>query len=185
MANSVENVYSSALLELLEEQHGNNKAGFAEALSELGAVNDVFDAAPEIFGFSLVPTVSREDKISVIKNVFADKVSPFTLNFLCVLTEKKRLPRFGNIYRDFRGKYYEKFGIAPVTVTSAFALSAEQKQKITAKMAQITGKEVELSEKTDKSVIGGIVVDYGSSRLDGSVKNRLDSLRKEIADTVL
>jgi len=185
MPNSVENVYSAALMELFEEQHGGNKSAFSGSLTELAAISDILTASPELINFSLVPTVARGDKLDVIKNIFGGKVSDYVLNFLLVLTEKGRLGRFGGIYRDFRTKYYDKFGIAPVTVTSAFPLTPEQKEKISAKMKQITGKEIELSEKTDKNIIGGVTVDYGGTRIDGSVKSRLEALKKEIAGTVI
>ncbi|MCL1822894.1 MAG: ATP synthase F1 subunit delta [Oscillospiraceae bacterium] len=185
MPNSVENIYSSAFLEVLEEKHGNDKAGYALIMSELSGINDALTASPELISFSLIPTVSRGDKIGVVKNIFSGKVSAEVLNFLCVLTEKNRLSRFGGIYRGFRSLYYEKFGITPVTVSSAFALTAEQKSKITAKMEKITGGQIELSEKTDKNLIGGVVVDYSGSRIDGSVKTRLETLKKEIAETVI
>ena len=188
MPKSVENVYSAALLELLQEEHGNNQAGYAQVLAELGKVNEVFSAAPELIKLSMVPSVSHGDKLSVIKNVFGDEgigVSPYVLNFLSVLCRERRLGRFGGIYRDFRVKYYELFKITPVTVTSAFALTEEQRKKITEKMQSLTNQQVELIEKTDKSIIGGVVVNYGGRMLDGSVKTRLESMKKEIADIVL
>jgi F-type H+-transporting ATPase subunit delta len=168
-------------MELLEE----SRADFKAALSEYGAVNDIIAASPELVGFSLVPTVSRGDKLDVIKNIFSGRVSDHTLNFLLVLTEKGRLGRFGGIYRDFRAKYYDKFNIAPVTVTSAFPLSAEQKEKLGTKMKAVTGKDVELSERVDKNIIGGVTVEYGGTRIDGSVRHRLEALGKEIAGTVI
>jgi len=185
MPNSVDNVYSSALFELLEDENANNKPAFETVLSELKAVGDAFSGAPEFVKLSLVPTVSREDKLGVIKNVFGGKVSPYVLNFLCVLSQKGRLTNFDGIYRGFRARYHEKFGITPVTVTSPFTLTKSQRDKIVSKMEQITGKKVELSEKTDKNLIGGVVLDYGGSRIDGSVKTRLETLKKEIADIVM
>jgi len=185
MTNTIENIYSSALFELLEDEHGSKQPGFDAVLAELKAVGEVLDAAPELVKFTFVSTVTPEEKLGVIKNVFGGKVSPYVLNFLCVLSDKKRLGHFGRIERSFRAKYYDKFGIQPVTVTSAFALAADQRAKIISKMEEITGKKIELNEKTDKSLIGGIVVDYGESRIDGSVKTRLDSLKREIAETVL
>jgi len=181
MSNSVENVYSSALMELLEETGIDFKA----ALSEYGAVSDVLAANPDLIRFSMVPTVARGDKLNVVRNIFSGKVSDYTLNFLLLLVEKGRLGRFGGIYRDFRAKYYDKFGIAPVIVTSAFPLTPEQRDKISVKMKQFTGKDVELTEETDKNLIGGITVEYGGTRLDGSVRTRLDNLKKEIASQII
>ena len=188
MPKSVENVYSSALLELLAEEHGNDQAGYARVLTELERVNEVFVAAPELVKLSMTPTVSREDKLSVIENIFGKSgvsVSPYVLNFLYVLCRERRLGRFGGIYRDFRAKYYELFKITPVTVTSAFALTGEQRAKIIEKMKTVTGQQVELTEKTDKSIIGGVVVNYSGTRIDASVKTRLESMKREIADIVL
>ena len=185
MPGSVENVYSSAFFSLLEEKHGDKQAGYAAVVAELNSVNDILAAAPELVSFSLIPTVSRGDKVSVIKNIFDGKTSPEVLNFLCVISDKNRLSKFGGIFRSFRGMYYDKFGITPVTVSSAFALTADQRGKIISKMEKITGGQIELSEKTDKNLIGGIIVDYKGSRLDGSVRTRLETLKKEIAETVL
>ena len=188
MPKSVENVYSSALLELIAEEHGSNQAGYAQVITELAAVNEVFAAAPELVKLSMVPTVSRGDKLDVIENIFGKKgigVSPYVLNFLFVLCREGRLGRFGGIYRDFRAKYYELFKITPVTVTSAFALTDEQRRKLTEKMQTITGQQVELTEKTDKNLIGGLQVNYSGRILDGSVKTRLEAMKREIADIVL
>ncbi|MCL2639107.1 MAG: ATP synthase F1 subunit delta [Oscillospiraceae bacterium] len=188
MKNTIENIYSSAFFEVLEDEHGNAQAGFEPVLAELEAVNDALSGAPELakelVSFCLAPGIKEEEKLAVIRSVFG-KASPYVLNFLCILAQKERLGHYGRIYRNFRAKYYDKFKITPVTVTSAFALSGEQKNKLIAKMETVTSSKVELTEKTDKNLIGGVVVDYGGSRIDGSVKHRLDSLKKEIAEMVL
>ncbi|MCL2696960.1 MAG: ATP synthase F1 subunit delta [Oscillospiraceae bacterium] len=185
MKSSIENIYSSAFFEVLEEEHGNRQPGFEAVLSELCAVNDALSGAPELAKFCLAPGIKTEEKLEVLKNVFGGKTSPYVYNFLCILAEKRRMGYFGRIYRSFRARYYDKFKITPVTVTSAFALSAGQKEKLISKMETITGSKIELHEKTDKELIGGAVVDYGGSRIDGSVRHRLESLKKEIAETVL
>jgi F-type H+-transporting ATPase subunit delta len=185
MKGSIENIYSSAFFEVLEDEHGGSQTGFEAVLAELGAVNDVLSAAPEFAKFCLAPAIKTEEKLEVLKNIFSGKTSPYVFNFLCILAEKRRMGHYGRIYRAFRSKYYEKFKITPVTVASAFALTAEQKAKLVTRMEAITGSKVELTEKTDKTLIGGVVVDYGGSRIDGSVKHRLESLKKEIAETVL
>ncbi|MCL2019850.1 MAG: ATP synthase F1 subunit delta [Oscillospiraceae bacterium] len=185
MAGSIESIYSSAFFELLEEEHGNEQQGFEAVLSELADINNALADAPELAKLCLAPSISDEDKLSVIKSVFGGKTSPYVFNFICVLARKKRMGLFGAIYRDFRRKYYDKFGIMPVTVTGAFALTADQRARLVSKMEAVTGKKVFLNEKIDKNIIGGVVVDYGGSRIDGSVKNRLYSLKKEIAEIVL
>ncbi|MDR2558845.1 MAG: ATP synthase F1 subunit delta [Oscillospiraceae bacterium] len=185
MKNTIENIYSSAFFEVLEDEHEAGSSRFESVLLELEAVNDALSVAPELAKFCFVPGIKTEEKLKVLKNIFEGRTSPYVYNFLCILAEKRRLGHFGMIFRGFRAKYYEKFKITPVTVTSAFTLTEEQKSKLISKMETITGNKVELVEKTDKNIIGGVVVDYGGSRIDGSVKHRLESLKKEIAETVL
>ena len=71
----------------------------------------------------------------------------------------------------------EKLGIAEITVTSPYPLSEEQREKIVKKMSDIIGKKIKMSEKTDRALMGGIVIDYGDTRMDGSVKTRLENLK--------
>ena len=58
------------------------------------------------------------------------------------------------------------------------------KQKIIEKMSKVIGKTVSLNEKVDEKLIGGIVIDYGSKRYDGSVKSRLDALKGELGSVI-
>ena len=105
----------------------------------------------------------------------------FVGNFLCILTENDRLPDFERILAYFTGLYNEKLGIADVTVTSAMPLSDTAAEKIRAKMAEITGKTVNMTLKTDDKLIGGVVISYGNTTIDGSVKARLEQLKADIA----
>ena len=58
------------------------------------------------------------------------------------------------------------------------------KERIISKMSEVTGKKISVREKVDPSVIGGIVIDYGSTRYDGSVKARLNALRQELSSVI-
>lgn len=51
-------------------------------------------------------------------------------------------------------------------------------------MTAIIGKNVVMSEKLDKSIMGGIVVDYGDTRMDGSVKTRLEGLKESFSQLI-
>ena len=81
---------------------------------------------------------------------------------------------------SYKEKWYEKENIAEVTVTTCSPLSDALRKKLVKKLEDVYKKKVVLEEKTDSSLIGGIVVNYGNTMLDGSVKNRLDSIQKQI-----
>ena len=91
---------------------------------------------------------------------------------------------FSGIVKQFREMYNDKFKLADITVTSSEPLTADMKEKISAKMSQVIGKTVTIIEKVDPNIIGGIVIDYGSRRYDGSVKARLNALKAELGSVI-
>ena len=56
----------------------------------------------------------------------------------------------------------------------------EQKKKVVETMTKKTGKTVVLSEETDPSIIGGMIIEYDNMRIDGSIKNRLKQFEREL-----
>lgn len=180
MPASVEKTYSDALFSLL----GEDRNAFQNTLGQLEAVDAVLTAAPEFLKLLGTPTVSVEDKLGVVEKAFNGKTTPYVYNFLRVLTVKGRMAYFSRIHKAFREDFNDKFGIAEITVITSFPLDDALREKVKARMSQITGKTVTLKEKVDKSIIGGVMLDYGNTRLDGSVRTRLNELKKDITGII-
>jgi F-type H+-transporting ATPase subunit delta len=180
---SVEKTYADAMFTLLQDD-GAERTVFDTVLSQLKVVGDSIAATPDLLKLMSTPTVSDDEKLGVIDAVFAGRATPYVHNFLRLIAVKKRMSCYLRILDAFRERYNEHFGVADITVTSAFPLSEAALSKIALKMQGITGKTVSLTTNVDKTLIGGVVVDYGNTRLDGSVKTRLDELSKNIANTV-
>ena len=177
MTGIVERNYSEALFSALVEEGQD----LSKARDELYAVQKI---VAECGGFEKLmdsPTVSAQEKIAVVKEAFDGKISRHVLNFICIVTEGRRWDSFARICKSFSALCNEHLGIAEITVTTAFPLTEEQRAAIKKKMAEVTGKKIEMSEKTDKSIVGGVVVDYGDTRLDGSVKTRLEGLKESFS----
>lgn len=182
MNDKAEKVYGEAFFELCEEQDEN---GLKDALGELEALNKVFSNAPEFTKLMSTPTVSAEEKLSLCKDIIkAGGVSELVGNLLCVLAEKNRINCFAGIVKTFKELYNDKFKLAEITVTTSSPLSDKMKEQIAKKMSEIIGKTVTINEKVDGGIIGGIVIDYGSKRYDGSVKARLSALRDELGSVI-
>jgi len=180
---SVEKTYADALFMLLEEEK-TDKTGFDSVLAQLGVVRESIDEVPDFIKLLNTPTISEAEKLELVGKAFAGAESEYVRNFLRLLTVKKRMAYFPRIYKSFRELYNDKFDIADIIVTSSMPLTPELREKITAKMSQITGKTVSITEKVDKSVIGGVMVDYGNTRLDGTVKTRLEQLKKDMSNII-
>lgn len=177
MADNIEKVYSQAFFDAISETGGSLNT----AAEELNAVNTITDGCPDFIKLMDSPIVTADEKIALLDETFKEKLTPYTLNFLKVLTEEKRWSNFSAIHRQFSKQCDEALGIARVTVSSAFPLTEEQRASVSAKMAEIIGKRIELTEKTDRSLVGGLVVDYGDLRFDGSVKTRLEGLKESFS----
>ena len=73
--------------------------------------------------------------------------------------------------------------IFPVEVTSAVELDEETVRNIGDRIAEQTGRTIELSSSVEPDILGGIVVRVGNQVLDASIRNRLDSLRRQVVRT--
>lgn len=175
MAGAIENVYADALFELAEEQNA-----LEETMSELEGISAVLEAAPEFVKLMDVPTISEAEKKKIISEAFENKISETVFSFLNVLSDNGRIRYFAPISDRFKEMYNEKNNILEVTATTTSPLSDALREKLTAKLAALSGKKIVLIEKTDSSIIGGIVLNYGNTRLDASVKTRLENMRRSI-----
>jgi F-type H+-transporting ATPase subunit delta len=180
---SIEKTYADALFTLLEDEK-SDKTVFDAVLGQLKSIRTAIAETPEFIKLLNTPTISEAEKLGVVEAAFGGVQTDYIRNFLRLLTVKGRMAYFPRIADAFRMMYNERFDIAEISVTSAMPLTDELRAKLTSKMAQITGKTVTLSEKVDASIIGGVVVDYGNTRLDGSVKTRLAELKKDISGII-
>ena len=98
--------------------------------------------------------------------------------------EKNRADRLGEIYGEFRQMYNDKLGLLEVTAVTAQPMTEELRKRLTDKLSKTTGRRIVLTEQVDKSIIGGIVVRYGNTELDSSVKTRLEKLKAQITNTI-
>ncbi|MBP1561104.1 MAG: ATP synthase F1 subunit delta [Oscillospiraceae bacterium] len=174
-----EKIYSEAVFELAKEQ------SCADAIKdELDALAVVFKDNPELPKLLTAPTVTLDEKLDVVKNIFGGKVSELTYNLLCVTTEKGRAAIIPDVAEDYKNRWYEMKNIAEVKVTTSVPLSENLRAKLKAKLEAVYKKTVILTESVDPSIMGGIVLNYGNTLLDGSVKAKLDAIQKQIKGVI-
>jgi F-type H+-transporting ATPase subunit delta len=106
---------------------------------------------------------------------------PIVVNFLELLVEKHRMPELFRIRRAFDALWREENKKLPVEITSAIELKKAVVDGIASKIAEQTGRDVQLTTTVDPDVLGGLVVRVGNTVLDASVQHRLERLRKELA----
>ncbi|HEX3436603.1 MAG TPA: ATP synthase F1 subunit delta [Pseudacidobacterium sp.] len=103
-------------------------------------------------------------------------------NFIAVLIQHDRLDVLSEILDEYRREMNRRLGISEVHVTTARPLEADERHGIEQKVAALTGTQVQAHYHEDKSLLGGVIVHVGSTVYDGSVRGRLERLKKQLAD---
>ena len=119
----------------------------------------------------------KRDGVSTIVSDADERV----VNFLELLVERHRMPALFRIKREFDSLWAEENKLLPVTVTSAIDLDEGLVNDIGKRIEEQTDRRVELSSNVDPEVLGGLKVQVGNMVLDGTVRNRLERLRKQVA----
>jgi F-type H+-transporting ATPase subunit delta len=177
LLNSIATPYAEALLQVTESRKETDTvADQAKGLLAL------WNESPELRAAMGSPVLEPEAKKAALAKLFADELTPSVQNLLKLLADRQRiavldavLVRFLELYRDLRG-------ITLAQVTSATALTDEQRQQLNDKVQAIAGtKDVEFDLKVDPSLIGGFVVSMGSRVIDASLAGQVRRLGLALA----
>ena len=176
MAKLISKTYGEALFELALER--GELDGMAEQVALLA---DALAENPELVKLLSHPKISKEEKISVVENIFKGRFSEDIVGFLVIIVEKDRGSEIEDILKLFQAKVreYKKIGVAQVT--SAVELSAEQKAKVEHKLLEQTSYEqFEIEYGVDASLIGGMIIRIGDRVVDSSIRSKLDSMARNL-----
>jgi F-type H+-transporting ATPase subunit delta len=147
---------------------------------QLGEFADALAGDRELQVFFFSPYFSTQEKKDGL-NRAVEGAEPIFLNFLELLLENHRMPAIFRIRREYDRLWKERNKLLPVHVTSAVELDEQTVQNIGDRIAEQTGRRVELSSRVEPDILGGIVVQVGNQVLDASIRNRLETLRKQVA----
>jgi F-type H+-transporting ATPase subunit delta len=101
-------------------------------------------------------------------------------NFIAVITDHRRLPLFSEIVKQVEQELNDRMGFAEAQVTSARPLGDQEKQVLEAEIVKLTGKRVQAHYQQDPALLGGAVVQIGSTIYDGSVNGQLERIREQL-----
>ena len=176
----VGNVYGEALYLLAKEEDRSKTI-----LEELKALDESFSQEPDFLRLLSSPNLPKAERCQILDDSFRGKIDPYLLNFMKILTEKGYIRHFSDCRKGYTLHYNQDNGILSVTAVTAVALSAEQAGKLTGKLENITGKTIELVNRVDPGIYGGVRLDYDGQRLEDTVAHRLENIRNLLKNTVL
>jgi F-type H+-transporting ATPase subunit delta len=168
-------VYAEALFGAAKD------AGKLDAIREqLAQVAAALESNRELQVFFFSPYFSSAEKREGIGRAISG-AEPELINFLELLVEKHRMPVLFRIRRRFEELWAEENRRLDVTVTSAVELDPAVVESVGKEIEKQTGQKVELTTRVDDAILGGIVLQVGNMVLDASIRNRLEKLRKSVA----
>ncbi len=168
-------VYARSLFEVARESRRLD-----EIQVQLGQLADAVAETHELQVYFFSPYFSPKEKKEGLRKAVTEP-DPVLLNFLDLLIENHRMPALLRVRRNFDALWRKEHDVLPVTVTSAVALDGETVRHIGDRIGEQTGRKVELTSAVEPDLLGGIVVRVGNSIIDASIRNRLESLRKQVS----
>ena len=171
----IASVYARSLFEVAQEQ-----GKLDDVREQLGEFADALNGNQEMQVFFFSPYFSTAEKVEGLEKVVTG-ADPITHNFLKLLIEKSRMPAVFRVRRSFDELWQRENKLLAVEVTSAIELDKKTVKQIGDRIGEETGQKIELSERVDPDILGGLVVRVGNSIIDSSIRARLDSLRKQVA----
>jgi F-type H+-transporting ATPase subunit delta len=167
-------IYARALYQAASEQNR-----LAPVREELGEFVRAQEQVPELRALLRNPQLDQRAKAAALEELLgADE--ELVRNFLLLLVEKGRAGEIEEIAREFERLAAKQEGILDVELTTAVELSDDEAGQVIEQIEQASGRKVEAMRSVDPDLIGGIVLQAGSLRLDASVRGRLDRLRHEL-----
>jgi ATP synthase F1 delta subunit len=168
-------VYARALFEVAKEHDQLD-----EVREQLEMFTDALERNRELAVFFFSPYFSTQEKKDGLKRAVSG-AEPAVMNFLEALIERHRMPAIYRIRATFQELWDRENRLLPVEVTSAIELDEATVRSIGERIGDQTGEKVELSSRVEPEIIGGIVLRVGNFILDASIRNRLEQLRKQVA----
>ena len=172
------NRYSLALYELAKESNSLKEIE-DQCLSILQLIYDNNDFS----SFIKDPTYKKDEQLNTIKKISAQfQLNNLLKNFLSFLIVKKRFFYVEKIFKDFIETCSKKRGEIKAELTAAKELTNDEINNIKEELTKNFSSQIKLNYKKDPSLIGGLIVQVGSTMVDTSIKKKLQQIEKKMIE---
>lgn len=164
--------YAEALFELGVENGLEN-----EFLEDLNVIRDSIEENRDFLTFLSSPGIPMEKRTTALDVALGESVREYVLSMVKLLCEKGRISLLDECINEYNALLQIKNMKAEAVVTSAVELTEDEKSAIKAKLEKLYNKTIELNEKIDPSILGGIIIELDGNRIDGSLRNKLRDVK--------
>ena len=167
--------YAESLFDLAKEE---NKV--TQYLDDIKLVGEVLDSDPQIVQFFNHVLIENDKKIQLLDQSFKGNVDQYVLNFLKLLVQSRRIRYIDDIVKSYINLSNQYLGIEEGMIYTPYELTDQQIQDIEKAISQKENKKVTLKVSIDPSLLGGIKVQIANRIYDGTIKNKVEMLNKEL-----
>ena len=146
-------------------------------LDALESVNDLFADNPEYTELLAAPSVPQSERTGLIEQAFGDSLPEQVLSFVQLLCAHGRIRSLPACTEEYRRLYQAAVALSTAYVTSAVALTEDQKARLGETLARKFGRRIQLVCEVDEHLLGGITVRLDGVVLDGSLRHRLQEVK--------
>jgi F-type H+-transporting ATPase subunit delta len=171
---AAQRIYARALFEAAEAQQR-----VAPVRDELHQLVEALEVTPQLGAFLANPQVDPTAKTEVLDQV-TEGAEPLLRNAVRLLASKGRAGELRSLSEEYDRLVDRAEGRVQVELTTAHELSDDELRSIVARIEQASGRKVEATRQVDASLVGGVILQAGSLRVDASVRGRLERLRHEL-----
>ena len=167
--------YAESLFDLAKEE---NKV--TQYLDDIKLVGEVLDSDPQSVQFFNHVLIENDKKIQLLDQSFKGNVDQYVLNFLKLLVQSRRIRYIDDIVKSYINLSNQYLGIEEGMIYTPYELTDQQIQDIEKAISQKENKKVTLKVSIDPSLLGGIKVQIANRIYDGTIKNKVEMLKKEL-----
>ncbi len=150
---------------------------------ELTRLKNGLESNAEVKEFLSNLQISPEGKKSALFQIFGEKISTITLNWINLVIDQGRQRRLPNIIEAFFTLARESREKVTAEVVTSVPLSEDLVQRLEKELSRASKKQVFLKPMVDESILGGVIVKIENKIIDGSVKHRLEEMKQEMVKT--
>src|SRR5260370_7767203 len=179
---SVVGIYARAFADVVMKTSGQLDRG--GAVQELGNGEALLKERDPLRRVLENPSIPGDRKRAVL-DAIAKRLGTTrqVRNFIAVVTDHRRLPLFSEILKQLEQELNDRQGFAEAQVSTARPLSDHEKQILEAEITRLTGKKVRARYEQHTSLLGGAVVQVGSTISDGSLQSQLEKIQEQLVET--
>jgi F-type H+-transporting ATPase subunit delta len=167
-------VYAEALLEAAKDERRLDRVR-----TEFDEFAAAVEGSKELRGFLANPQIKSQSKSDALEDLLAGADELF-VNFVRLLAEKNRITEIAQVHQEWGRLLARAERVLELELTTAVELSEQEAKRVVKQIEDASGRRVIATRTVDPDLIGGLVVQAGSLRLDASVRGRLEQLREDL-----